>query len=69
MIMSASDIALKAPNQSVAAENAWLMARHLSDARVRIYPDSGHGFLFQWPEQFAELVHRFLSGPGEDWAA
>ena len=53
----------------IPTENAWLMARHLPDARVRIYPDSGHGFLFQWPEQFAELVHRFLGGPGEDWAA
>jgi pimeloyl-ACP methyl ester carboxylesterase len=49
--------------------NAWLMARHLPNARVRIYPDSGHGFLFQWPEQFAELVHSFLSGRGEERAA
>ncbi|MEV6041213.1 alpha/beta hydrolase [Nonomuraea sp. NPDC052116] len=49
--------------------NAWLMARHLPNARVRIYPDSGHGFLFQWPEQFAELVHSFLSGAGEERAA
>jgi pimeloyl-ACP methyl ester carboxylesterase len=111
MIMSASDIALNTPNQSVAAANGvtyayrrfgagspdvlplvmlqhfrgnlddWdplllgalasgrVMAQHLPDARVRIYPDSGHGFLVQWPEQFAELVHRFLGGPGEDWAA
>ena len=52
----------------IPTENAWLMARHLPDARVRIYPDSGHGFLFQWPEQFAALVHSFLSGPGEDRA-
>ena len=49
--------------------NAWLMAQHLPNARVRIYPDSGHGFLFQWPEQFAELVHSFLSGAGEEKAA
>lgn len=81
MIMSASDSALKAPTQYVAAANGvtyayrrlgagpWLMARHLPDARVRIYPDSGHGFLFQWPEQFARLVHSFLGGPGEDRTA
>jgi len=53
----------------IPTENAWLMARHLPDARVRIYPDSGHGFLFQWPEQFAGLVYSFLGEPGEDWAA
>jgi hypothetical protein len=34
-----------------------------------IYPDSGDGFLFQWPEQFAGLVRSFLGGPGEDRAA
>jgi pimeloyl-ACP methyl ester carboxylesterase len=48
--------------------NSWLLAQHLPDARVRIYPDSGHGFLFQWPEQFAALVHSFLSGAGEQKA-
>ncbi len=53
----------------IPTENAWLMARHLPDARVRIYPDSGHGFLFQWPEQFAALMHSFLAGVGEDRAA
>jgi pimeloyl-ACP methyl ester carboxylesterase len=53
----------------IPTENAWLMARHLPDARVRICPDSGHGFLFQWPEQFAALMHSFLAGVGEDRAA
>jgi pimeloyl-ACP methyl ester carboxylesterase len=48
--------------------NSWLLAQHLPNARVRIYPDSGHGFLFQWPEQFAALVHSFLSGAGEQKA-
>ncbi|MEV6051996.1 alpha/beta hydrolase [Streptomyces sp. NPDC052107] len=48
--------------------NSWLLARHLPNARVRIYPDSGHGFLWQWPEEFAALVHSFLSGAGEEKA-
>jgi pimeloyl-ACP methyl ester carboxylesterase len=48
--------------------NSWLLAKHLPDARVRIYPDSGHGFLWQWPEEFAALVHSFLSGAGEEKA-
>lgn len=48
--------------------NTWLLAQYLPNARVRIYPDSGHGFLFQWAEQFAALVHSFLSGAGEEKA-
>jgi pimeloyl-ACP methyl ester carboxylesterase len=50
----------------VPTPNSWLLAQYLPNARVRIYPDAGHGFLFQWPEQFAELVHRFLSEAGEE---
>jgi pimeloyl-ACP methyl ester carboxylesterase len=45
--------------------NAYLMAQHLPDARVRVYPDSGHGFLFQWPEQFAAMVTNFLAETSE----
>jgi pimeloyl-ACP methyl ester carboxylesterase len=45
--------------------NAYLMAQHLPDARVRVYPDSGHGFLFQWPEQFAAMVTSFLAETSE----
>jgi pimeloyl-ACP methyl ester carboxylesterase len=45
--------------------NAWLMAAHLPDARVRVYPDAGHGFLFQWPEQFAQMVTSFLAQRAE----
>jgi pimeloyl-ACP methyl ester carboxylesterase len=32
--------------------NSRLLAEHLPDARLRIYPDSGHGFLDQYPEDF-----------------
>ena len=45
--------------------NAYLMAQYLPDARVRVYPDSGHGFLFQWPEQFAAMVTSFLAETSE----
>ncbi|MFF7602586.1 alpha/beta fold hydrolase [Streptomyces mirabilis] len=48
--------------------NSWLLSEHLPNARVRIYPDSGHGFLWQWPVEFAALVHSFLSGAGEEKA-
>jgi pimeloyl-ACP methyl ester carboxylesterase len=41
--------------------NSQLLADRLPDARLRIYPDAAHGFLFQYPQQFAELVTEFLS--------
>ncbi len=41
--------------------NSQILADHLPDARLRIYPDAGHGFLFQYPVRFAELVTTFLS--------
>ncbi len=37
-----------------------LLAGLLPDARMTIYPDSAHGFLFQHHEQFAADVHAFL---------
>ena len=39
---------------------SYLLAGLLPDARVTIYPDSAHGFLFQHHGQFAADVHAFL---------
>jgi pimeloyl-ACP methyl ester carboxylesterase len=39
-----------------------LLAGLLPDARLTIYPDSAHGFLFQHHSQFAADVHSFLGG-------
>lgn len=41
--------------------NSQILAEHLPNARLRIYPDAAHGFVFQYPRQFAELVSEFLS--------
>lgn len=38
-----------------------LMAGLIPDARIRIYPDSAHGFLFQYPSEVAGEVNGFLS--------
>jgi pimeloyl-ACP methyl ester carboxylesterase len=43
-------------------ENSRLLARHLPNAQLRIYPDAGHGFLDQYPEEFADEVNVFLNG-------
>jgi pimeloyl-ACP methyl ester carboxylesterase len=43
---------------------SYLLAGLLPDARLTIYPDSAHGFLFQHHSQFAADVHAFLqAGP------
>jgi pimeloyl-ACP methyl ester carboxylesterase len=39
---------------------SYLLAGLLPDARVTIYPDSAHGFLFQHHSRFAADVHIFL---------
>jgi pimeloyl-ACP methyl ester carboxylesterase len=41
--------------------NSHILGRHLPSARVRIFADAGHGFLFQFPAEFAALVARFLT--------
>jgi pimeloyl-ACP methyl ester carboxylesterase len=42
-------------------QNSHLLAERLPNARLRIYPDAGHGFLNQYPELFADDVHAFLA--------
>jgi pimeloyl-ACP methyl ester carboxylesterase len=39
---------------------SYAMALAMPNARLLIYPDAGHGFLFQYPEDFADEVLRFL---------
>jgi pimeloyl-ACP methyl ester carboxylesterase len=39
---------------------SYLLAGVLPDARLRIYPDSAHGFLFQHHDEFAADVRAFL---------
>jgi pimeloyl-ACP methyl ester carboxylesterase len=44
--------------------HSQLLARLLPNARLTIYPDSAHGFLFQHHRQFAIDVHAFLAEAG-----
>ena len=43
---------------------SYLLAGLLPDARLKIYPDSAHGFLFQHHSEFAANVDEFLSEAG-----
>jgi pimeloyl-ACP methyl ester carboxylesterase len=47
-------------DRMVPTRNTHLLADRLPDARLRIYPDAGHGFLFQYPAEFAREVAAFL---------
>ncbi len=42
------------------AYNSYAMAQKLPNAQLVLYPDSGHGFLFQYPDQFGRQVNDFL---------
>ena len=42
-------------------QNSHLLADHLPNAQLRIYPDAGHGFLNQYPELFADDIQAFLA--------
>jgi pimeloyl-ACP methyl ester carboxylesterase len=38
-----------------------LLAGVIPDARIQIYPDAAHGFLFQYPDEVATEVNAFLA--------
>jgi pimeloyl-ACP methyl ester carboxylesterase len=40
--------------------NSWIMAQRIPDAQLIVYPDSGHGSLFQYPGTFVAHVAEFL---------
>ncbi len=41
--------------------NSYILQQHLPDARLILYPDSGHGSHFQFSEKFAEEAARFFA--------
>jgi len=41
--------------------NSYILALHIPDARLVLYPDSGHGALSQYPHQFCAEVKLFLA--------
>ena len=46
----------------IPTRHTWVLQQRLPDARAKVWPDSGHGFLYQFAEEFAGDVGRFLDG-------
>ena len=42
---------------------SYALAQALPDARLIIYPDSGHAYMFQFPERSAADIEQFLAEP------
>jgi pimeloyl-ACP methyl ester carboxylesterase len=42
-------------------ENSYVIFKHLRNAKLILYPDSGHGALFQYAEDFVYQTTRFLT--------
>lgn len=42
-------------------DNSRLLAQHLRNSQLRIHPDSGHGFLDQYPELFGDHVRSSMA--------
>jgi pimeloyl-ACP methyl ester carboxylesterase len=40
--------------------NSWLLQQRLEDVELHIFPDSGHGHLYQESEKYAALLELFL---------
>jgi pimeloyl-ACP methyl ester carboxylesterase len=50
-------------DEMIPAINSYWLAENLPDALLLLYPDSGHGSLFQFHESFTRQVAAFLASP------
>ncbi|QFU91814.1 alpha/beta fold hydrolase [Amycolatopsis sp. YIM 10] len=49
-------------DRMVPSSNSADLARRLPDARLKLYPDAGHGGIFQYHEEFVGEALNFLNG-------
>ncbi len=53
----------------IATINSFILQQHLPDARLIVFPDSGHGSHFQYPDLFLATAIPFLDQAGTSSAA
>ena len=41
--------------------NSYILQQNIPQAQLILYPDAGHGALYQYPERFVRHVSMFLS--------
>ena len=58
------DYAYRDSDPMILPHYSYLLAGLIPQARVKIYPDSAHGFLFQHHAEFAADIEAFLGVPG-----
>ena len=49
-------------DKMVPTKNSANLARRLPDSELVIYPDAGHGGIFQFHQKFAPIAVEFLAG-------
>ncbi len=47
-------------DRMIPVRNSYYLAEHLPNATLLVYPDAGHGSLFQYPDSFATQARLFL---------
>ena len=62
-------VANGAQDVMIPAYRSYVIAQEAPNAKLILYPNAGHGFLFQYAEDFADEVNRFLAGPETTTAA
>src|SRR6266566_2702142 len=52
-------------DEMIPVRNSYWLAENLPNASLLVYPDAGHGSLFQYPESFTKHAAAFLSSNSE----
>ena len=47
-------------DRMIPVRNSYFLAEHLPDATLLVFPDAGHGSLFQYPDAFVTQAKLFL---------
>jgi len=52
-------------DEMIPVRNSYWLAENLPNASLLVYPDAGHGSLFQYPESFTKHAAAFLSADSQ----